>query len=244
MDTNMICPNCQTQLKEVKVPGASPGFMVKIDQCPNCGGIWCDRYEMYQIPASETIKIDSMNQQLLQSPASLNDNLKCPKDGLPLLAIKDINIPENAQIKRCRQCEGVWLNRGELLNYKKHVQLRQEANAEFNKKLNQKSSPKWSENNDDGKRILAKISQQLMPLPYNFIPTLISPLIGGIDTDHAPFTLSQSAVEIIKQLPQDKKMEIIQIMAREHEQDIESENRFINATATIFNIITGKLMSR
>lgn len=234
----MLCPNCQTKMHFVKTPSLTPGYFVTLDQCSNCGGIWCDRFEMYQIPNDEAKKINVLDQSLFHKVSPLKDDLRCPKDSLPLTTIYDVNIPSDAQIKRCRQCEGVWLNQGELNKYKDHVQKRQTKISAFEKKYFRKYEIDKQEMENDQKRVVAKIANRLLPMPLNFASSVISHAMTNLDPEDKPFILSDSAVELIKKLPQDKKMAVVKMMAQEHDEEVEDENRFINATVTIFNIIT------
>jgi Zn-finger nucleic acid-binding protein len=38
----LTCPQCASPMNEVKAE-AITGYLIVLDQCPHCGGIWCDR---------------------------------------------------------------------------------------------------------------------------------------------------------------------------------------------------------
>lgn len=222
----MNCPNCQTIMNQVKVSSVNLGFFVLFEQCPECGGLWFNRYEMVQVPFQEALKVDAVDEKALQKPVIIRENLLCPIDKLPLLQLKDINIPQNTSISRCRKCEGVWMNRGELALYKKHVQQRQKENI-FKSRPSKLFSEK--ERLKGEKKIITAIGSQLLPMPLNLIAKKSYP--------REPFIVSKEGVELLKQLPQDKKVEIYRLMAREHNEEQEREERFINATINILNIV-------
>lgn len=233
----MKCPNCQTKMGQVKTPSQNPGYAVIIDQCPKCGGIWCDRFEMYQISNKDALKIDFLDQNLLQKPISLQNKLFCPKDRLPLVAIKDINIPPDSQIKRCRKCEGVWLNRGDLVLYRTHVKKRQDKYAQDYTKdyLRIKNAAKLSDAHKN--RLLSQVSTSLMPIPTGILAKYISP-----EDIHSSYIPTPATAEILKLVPKDKKLAIIKAMADEHYETLEREKRFINSTLNIIMIIARFLL--
>lgn len=222
----MNCPNCQNPTKEVKVPSVNTGLFVKVDQCPNCGGLWFDRYEMYQIPEEEAHQIDFLDEKNLQKPTPIKKDLFCPKDNLPLVRLVDANIPQDTFISRCRKCEGVWVNRGELIKYKHFVEAKQKDQT-------------WEEREKEPvfpgpgislaeQKVIAAIGGQLLPIPMGLVEQAVW---------DEPFVLSGAGVELLKGLSQKEKMTVYRQLAQEHEQNIESEKRFINATINILNTI-------
>ncbi|HLB95745.1 MAG TPA: zf-TFIIB domain-containing protein [Patescibacteria group bacterium] len=229
----MKCPNCQNIMKQVKVPSINIGYLILIEQCPNCGGLWLDRYEMVQVPHKEAINIDQLDEKSLKKSCPINETLLCPRDNLPLVQLKDINIPADTCISRCRKCEGVWMNRGELRQYKQHVRKRQKETTERplfkTKVVTDKDGSKMAE-----RKVLSAIGSQLLPLPLSLAAAKTYP--------KEPFIPSDEGVELLRGVPQDRKVEIYRLMAREHEETEESERRFINATINILNLISRLLV--
>lgn len=39
------CPQCDVSMNSVAVR-ANPGSLIELDQCAQCGGIWCDKWEL------------------------------------------------------------------------------------------------------------------------------------------------------------------------------------------------------
>ena len=105
-------------MTEVAAP-ASVGYWVLLDQCPQCGGIWCDRWELYPVTAAGADQIDRVDQEALRQPTPVeNRQLECPRCRARLRQFRDPSLPRDAHIARCPNCDGVWLNRGELRRFK------------------------------------------------------------------------------------------------------------------------------
>ena len=98
---------------------AITGYLIVLDQCPRCGGIWCDRWELYPITAAAAGELDGVDQILLRQPIQAADHqLECPRCRARLFRFRDPTIPADARIERCPNCDGVWFNRGELRRFK------------------------------------------------------------------------------------------------------------------------------
>lgn len=114
----LVCPQCATAMKEVAAP-AVVGYAIVLDQCPGCGGIWCDRWEVYPLTAAGAAQLDRVDCEALQQPrvASARE-VECPRCRARLRPFQDRSLPADAQIARCPNCDGMWLNRGELRRFK------------------------------------------------------------------------------------------------------------------------------
>jgi Zn-finger nucleic acid-binding protein len=100
---------------------ANPGSLIQLDQCGRCGGIWCDKWELFPIDPEEASRLEPVDEKLLSAPAPLAaKTLYCPRCTAKLQSCKDPLLPKDIQFRRCQRCEGIWLNRGELRRYKKH----------------------------------------------------------------------------------------------------------------------------
>lgn len=114
------CPDCNIPLREVMARARS-GYMIVLDQCERCGGIWCDRWELFPIRADEARRIDPLDTQKLYAPlAALQPTSpgRCPRCPLELRTFSDPLLPADAQVRRCPLCDGMWLNRGSLSRIK------------------------------------------------------------------------------------------------------------------------------
>lgn len=105
-------------MNEVAAP-ASVGYSVLLDQCPRCGGIWCDRWELYPVTAAAADQLDHVDQATLLHPTPMaSAQLECPRCRARMRQFRDPALPRNACIERCPNCDGMWLNRGELRRFK------------------------------------------------------------------------------------------------------------------------------
>lgn len=115
--TEARCPNCDVRLKPVAARTRT-GYLIALDQCQQCGGLWCDRFELFPIAADAVNALDPVDQPALWAPvASVKRDLKCPRCRTALRRFQDPLIPGDARIERCIACEGLWLNRGELRRF-------------------------------------------------------------------------------------------------------------------------------
>ena len=116
------CPQCAISMREVTAR-ANPGALIQLDQCPKCGGIWCDKWELFPIDPDEAERLDDVDEALLASQVKLpRRSLFCPRCTARLQVCKDPAMPEDLLLERCLRCDGIWLNRGELKRYKRHQQ--------------------------------------------------------------------------------------------------------------------------
>jgi Zn-finger nucleic acid-binding protein len=121
----MICPNESIEMRQVKVE-SHYGQTVILDQCPKCGGIWFDRFELYSVKQGQAEKIDLLNVDTLRTSTLVkNSELLCPRDSVKLVHFSDPFFPEGIIISRCPVCSGFWLNRGEFVKYQDYRQLLQ-----------------------------------------------------------------------------------------------------------------------
>jgi Zn-finger nucleic acid-binding protein len=114
----LSCPVCRTDMNEVKAE-ATTGYLLLLDQCSRCGGIWCDRWELFPLSAAAAENIDGVDAAALQAPCRPPDAaLECPRCRARMAPFRDRSLPRDARIERCPNCEGMWLNRGELRRLK------------------------------------------------------------------------------------------------------------------------------
>jgi Zn-finger nucleic acid-binding protein len=113
----LICPNDKTAMHSVKIE-SHYGQWVVLDQCPDCGGIWFDKSELYMAKQGQADKIELLNAAILRTPSPILDSaLICPLDRAKLVRFVDPYFPKDIVIVRCPLCEGIWLNRGEFTKY-------------------------------------------------------------------------------------------------------------------------------
>ncbi len=119
-DSDLICPNCNGHLIEAFAE-ASYGRVLLLDQCERCGGVWFDHWELYLLKEAEARRLDAVNEESIISsiPHPQGEGM-CPRCRINLEQFKDPTLPKDSQIMRCKCCNGLWLNRGELVRYGNH----------------------------------------------------------------------------------------------------------------------------
>jgi Zn-finger nucleic acid-binding protein len=101
---------------------ARTGYLIALDQCGACGGVWCDRWELFPLSASEAARLDPVDTRRLHSDGvEAMGPGRCPRCEIPLHPFTDPSLPHDSRIERCRVCEGMWLNRGELKRVKQRA---------------------------------------------------------------------------------------------------------------------------
>ena len=106
-------------MKEVSAR-ANPGTLIVLDQCAKCGGIWCDKWELFPVGPEEAERLDPLDEELLQAPVALKkETLYCLRCGDRLRVFQDPSLPPDIQLQRCRRCDGIWLNRGQFGRFKR-----------------------------------------------------------------------------------------------------------------------------
>jgi Zn-finger nucleic acid-binding protein len=124
----LICPNEKIEMQQVKAE-SHYGQTVILDQCPGCGGIWFDSFELYMAKQGQAGKIELLNVDCLQASSLIeNSELHCPRDRTTLIRFSDPFLPKDLILARCPACNGFWLNRGEFLKYQQYRQTRQASN--------------------------------------------------------------------------------------------------------------------
>ncbi|MBI5876001.1 MAG: zf-TFIIB domain-containing protein [Deltaproteobacteria bacterium] len=118
---NLTCPECGNGLKQVYAE-ANYGRILLLDQCDVCGGIWFDTWELYYLKDAEAKRLDAVNINSLLAGTPMQKGLSlCPRRcGAALEPFQDPNLPADSRINRCARCNGLWLNRGELVKYEEH----------------------------------------------------------------------------------------------------------------------------
>ena len=134
------CPQCDREMAEVTAR-AAPGSLIQIDQCGKCGGIWCDKWELYPVDGDEAERLNPIDLNLLCGGIALQKKmLYCPRCADELDIFSDPILPKEIQLRRCRHCDGLWLNRGQFRRYKeyqKSTRLKKMSGEKFAAKLPQ-----------------------------------------------------------------------------------------------------------
>jgi len=95
------------------------GTSVKINQCPNCGGVWCDSDQFYRVDPDNAEELIEFDQDKFNHQRPAHNELSCPGCSSELKAINDRLIPDDLDLEKCSNCRGVWAKAGTFLRYKK-----------------------------------------------------------------------------------------------------------------------------
>lgn len=120
MTDAVLCPDCHKPMRPVQAR-ARTGYLIALDQCRSCGGIWFDRWELFPLRLDEVARLDSVDTESLDKAVADGDLGRCPRCDVELSRFVDANLPADARVARCRVCEGMWLQRGQLAVVKRRA---------------------------------------------------------------------------------------------------------------------------
>lgn len=107
----MECPRCKVEMLSKTV--AERQEELKLDQCPQCEGIWLDAIAMAKLEAI----VEPVTWEVRQIPDNIDQlvGLYCPScSNKPLLVKADHDRDRKVIMDFCGQCHGSWLDKGEL----------------------------------------------------------------------------------------------------------------------------------
>ncbi len=144
-----LCPCCNVELIPKNVP-TYYGRYLEVDQCPNCYGIWFDKWELVALNPEGTRDLEYRDIQSISCSPTL-----CPNDQVPLKPLKDPLIPKDIDIYYCPKCLGTWVSIEDLLKYKEfqkkkmHTkEQKEESSKELEEKIERLLSYQETKNNE------------------------------------------------------------------------------------------------
>lgn len=114
----MICPNCKNkELQPLQIGN------ITIDNCADCKGSWFDYAELdkikdFKISDANWFDVDLFSDETKFSTS--NSDKLCPKDNHSLFTLKYAN--SEVEVDVCKECKGIWLDKGEFENLMKYVE--------------------------------------------------------------------------------------------------------------------------
>ena len=120
----MLCPRCLVNSKEINLESTVLEG-IELDLCSECGGIWFDKQELASAISLDKQAIINFQDKLAnlktsdvkntENVESKDYSLNCPKCNSVMNKYKYM-YTSNIYIDSCDKCEGIWIDRGELLN--------------------------------------------------------------------------------------------------------------------------------
>jgi Zn-finger nucleic acid-binding protein len=106
----MKCPNCKNNLSEKITIGA-----VTIDKCSSCGGTWFEGDELRKVKDEKAADAKWFDFDLWKDQSSFKagevDRI-CPLDNTKLFKLNYDS--SSIEIDACKECNGIWLDKGEF----------------------------------------------------------------------------------------------------------------------------------
>ena len=107
----MNCPVCNTTLARVKYEG----FAVR--QCCTCRGYMVSMKHLALIRSTDEKTVEELMQEVAGETGRDNDEtLRCPQCAKPMQRSR-VPDPGSFDVDRCKRCQLVWLDGGELARY-------------------------------------------------------------------------------------------------------------------------------
>ena len=115
----MLCPRCLSNSKEVELQ-KSVLHGIEIDVCNSCGGIWFDKLELSEAISLSKEEVTNFYNKLSNlsvdnKPVERDLVLNCPKCNVEMNKYRYM-YTSSIYIDSCDRCEGIWLDKGELLS--------------------------------------------------------------------------------------------------------------------------------
>ena len=108
----MKCPVCQKHMELVEISG------VELDYCRNgCGGIWFDNFEIKRLDEENEGGGEVLEEILAQKRVDdtvRTEKLNCPRCDEVKMRRHKYNYMSDVSIDQCYNCNGIWLDAGEL----------------------------------------------------------------------------------------------------------------------------------
>lgn len=113
----MICPNCKNELKKTVFESYT------ISYCKKCKGMWIDSFTFeniknYESPFGQIININLWKEA--ENKTVEKSEKKCPQCLKNMAKIKYGD--SNVFLEICKDCKGIWFDRGELEKVIKYIE--------------------------------------------------------------------------------------------------------------------------
>ncbi len=114
----MKCPRTGANMKEVEIN------KVKVDISEGCGGVWFDNLEFEKFDEAHENAGDKLVDLMAsfakgKGPVDLDKRINCPRCADTVLMRHFESPLRKIQIDQCPGCGGIWLDAGELKDFRK-----------------------------------------------------------------------------------------------------------------------------
>ncbi len=116
----MKCPRCKIIMDVIRTK-SHYGQSILLDQCGECGGIWVDENELFQIYRGEAKILESRPLPKIKSKNFSNKELFCPRHHVKMMRFQDPNFPSSVEAYKCPVCRNFWFERGNLTAWQEYV---------------------------------------------------------------------------------------------------------------------------
>ncbi len=110
VDAVLSCPHDGAELQKLQVEG------VTIDRCGTCGGTWFDALELRRVAKDKELEKLASRLPMVRVASPF----LCPRCGSECL---EGHVAE-VEVDTCVKCEGIWLDKGELAEAKRQLDVR------------------------------------------------------------------------------------------------------------------------
>lgn len=108
-DSAIFCPRDRTPLTKVATEN------VVIDRCDRCAGAWFDKKELRRVAQDKEVEALAARVRQVRMPSGF----RCPRCGDECVQ----SFVGDVEVDTCVACHGVWLDRRELDEAKRQVQV-------------------------------------------------------------------------------------------------------------------------
>lgn len=98
------CPKCHEKMRILYI--SRPDGHIVIDQCERCEGYWFDGLELEKVITEEMV-----TEYFPLDPSNVNEaQFNCPR----CQGKMETKLLFDVRVDKCLDCDGIWLDRGEL----------------------------------------------------------------------------------------------------------------------------------
>lgn len=115
------CPKCRGAMDRHESKGHY-GAKLSVFKCPECFGLWVDGKTVLAISRDSAIELESevTLEDVSTEPRKLG--VFCPRCEINLVEQTGGGMPKGLRIDYCKDCQGYWFDKGELMIYKTYLE--------------------------------------------------------------------------------------------------------------------------